>query len=114
MGFRENLKDELEYQGLKVRDLAEKSGISRRTIDQYLASCAKIPSAVNAVKIARVLNVSVEYLVSGEEENAKTENQLQKDAEEITRNLKSLNAEQRKALIELVKSAANFAEKNGF
>ena len=65
MPFRENLKSELEFQDIKVKELAAKTGISRRTIDQYLSSAAKMPSAENAVKIAQVLGVSVEYLVTG-------------------------------------------------
>ena len=65
MSFRENLKSELEFQDIKVKELASKSGISRRTIDQYLSSAAKMPSAENAVKIAQVLGVTVEYLVTG-------------------------------------------------
>lgn len=65
MSFRDNLKSELDFQDIKVKELAAKSGISRRTIDQYLSSAAKMPSAENAVKIAQVLGVSVEYLVTG-------------------------------------------------
>ena len=63
MSFKENLKLELEFKDIKVKELAATCGISRRTIDQYLASNAKMPSAENAVKIAQALNVSVEYLV---------------------------------------------------
>ena len=33
MGFRENLKDELKYQDIKVKELADKTGISKRAID---------------------------------------------------------------------------------
>lgn len=65
MSFKENLKLELEFKDIKVKELAATCGISRRTIDQYLASNAKMPSAENAVKIAQALNVSVEYLVTG-------------------------------------------------
>ncbi|MBR1614655.1 MAG: helix-turn-helix transcriptional regulator [Treponema sp.] len=65
MAFRENLKSELEFKNMKVKELSEKTGISRRTIDQYLSAAAKMPSAENAVKIAQALGVSVEYLVTG-------------------------------------------------
>ena len=65
MAFRDNLKSELDFQDIKVKELAAKSGISKRTIDQYLSSAAKMPSAENAVKIAQVLGVTVEYLVTG-------------------------------------------------
>ena len=65
MGFKENLKIELNYKDMTVKELAFASGVNKRTIDQYLSAAAKIPSAENAVKIAAVLGVSVEYLVTG-------------------------------------------------
>lgn len=65
MGFRENLKDELKYQDMRVKELAEKTGVSKRAIDHYLAENYTEPSAETAVKIAKELGVSVEYLVTG-------------------------------------------------
>lgn len=65
MGFREILKDELRYQGILVKELADKTGIPKGTIDHYLAEKNTEPIAENAVKIAKALNVSVEYLVTG-------------------------------------------------
>ena len=79
MAFKENLKSELDYKNIKVKELAAETGISRRTIDQYLASAAKMPSAENAVKIAQVLGVSVEYLVNGTET---TKSPSQKETEQ--------------------------------
>ncbi len=67
MGFREFLKDEMEYQGLTARALSEKSGVSKRTIDNYLKKNPQEPSVSNAYKIAKALNVSIEYLLTGEE-----------------------------------------------
>ena len=69
MGFKENLKIELDYKGMKVKELAFISGVNKRTLDQYLSSAAKMPSAENAVKIANALGVSVEYLVTGKDIN---------------------------------------------
>lgn len=73
MGFKENLKIELDYKGMKVKELAFSSGVNKRTLDQYLSSAAKMPSAENAVKIANALGVSVEYLVTGKETNPKNQ-----------------------------------------
>jgi transcriptional regulator with XRE-family HTH domain len=67
MGFRENLKFELAYKGMLVKELAALSGISRHTLDNYLNIRGHIPSADIAVKIAHALDVSVEYLVTGED-----------------------------------------------
>jgi transcriptional regulator with XRE-family HTH domain len=66
MGFRENLKEELLYSGLLVKELSKKSGINKRTIDKYLTEHGSLPSADAAVKIARALGVSAEYLVTGQ------------------------------------------------
>ena len=65
MGFRENLKDELKYQDIRVKELADRTGISKRAIDHYLAERYTEPTAETAVKIAKELGVSVEYLVTG-------------------------------------------------
>ena len=65
MGFRENLKNELSYNSILVKELAAVSGVHKRTIDKYLTEQSSIPSAENAVKIAQALGVTVEYLVTG-------------------------------------------------
>jgi transcriptional regulator with XRE-family HTH domain len=67
MGFKENLKAELSFQGVLVKELAGLSGIKKHTIDNYLNTHNSIPSAEAAVRIAQVLGVSVEYLVTGKE-----------------------------------------------
>lgn len=65
MEFRENLKSELTFKDIRVKELAEKTCISKKTLDNYLAENGCKPSAENAVKIASVLGVSVEWLVTG-------------------------------------------------
>ena len=67
MGFRENLKDEMEYQGVTTKELAEKSGVPKRTIDHYIMANPQEPGVYNAQKIAKALKVSVEFLVTGTE-----------------------------------------------
>jgi len=71
MGFNENLKGELEYKGMPVKELAHKTGIPKQTIDKYLLSNGSMPPADRAVSIARVLGVSVEYLVTGRDTSGK-------------------------------------------
>ena len=71
MGFRENLKRELAYSGLLVKELAARSGISKRTLDNYLNIRNYMPSADIAVCIALALGVSVEYLVTGKDSRAR-------------------------------------------
>jgi transcriptional regulator with XRE-family HTH domain len=68
MGFRENLKSELEYSGMLVKELAAKSGVKKHSIDKYLSARGQTPSVEIGVKLAKALGVSVEYLVTGEDE----------------------------------------------
>ncbi|MCD1653547.1 helix-turn-helix domain-containing protein [Treponema zuelzerae] len=67
MGFKENLRSELDYQDMIVKELSEKTGINKRSLDNYLTGHNSIPSADIAVTIAKALGVSVEYLVTGQE-----------------------------------------------
>jgi len=67
MGFAENLKQELAYSGLIIKELAAKSGVHKRAIDTYVRTKSSMPPADTAVKIAKALGVTVEYLVTGED-----------------------------------------------
>lgn len=67
MTFRERLKEEIDYKGYTLPVLAEKANISKRTLDSYVDSRGIIPPADTAVRLAQVLGVSVEYLVTGKD-----------------------------------------------
>ena len=80
MGFKENLKSELNYAGMMVKELSAITGIKRHTLDNYLNTHNSIPNAVVAVKIAQALGVSVECLVTGKDNyNKKTPASFPKD-----------------------------------
>ena len=88
MGFRENLKDELAYQDITVKELSSRTGISKHTIDHYLTKNGSQPQAELAVKIALALNVSVEYLILGKDyEIPRKERNIQ----ELNKKLESLS-----------------------
>jgi len=65
MSFNENLKGELEYKGMLVKELSHKTGIPKQTIDKYLLTNGTMPPADKAVAIAQALDVTVEYLITG-------------------------------------------------
>lgn len=67
MTFRERLREQIEYCGLLDKEVAARAGITKRAIDSYVGSEACMPSAEVAVRLAKVLGVSVEYLVTGAE-----------------------------------------------
>ncbi|MBR1638056.1 MAG: helix-turn-helix transcriptional regulator [Treponema sp.] len=69
MTFRERLREQIDYCGFLDKEVASMAGISKRTIDSYVGSESCMPSAEVAVRIAKVLGVTVEYLVTGEKES---------------------------------------------
>lgn len=71
--FKQTLRSEMDFQDVRVKELAAKTGISPRTLEGYLSSRGSMPPADVAVKIADALNVSVEYLVKGKTSEKKSE-----------------------------------------
>ena len=65
MGFAENVRSELDFQDIQIKELASKTGISKNTLEKYLSGKKAQPGIENAIKIAQVLGVSVEYLANG-------------------------------------------------
>lgn len=65
LSFKENLRNELDFKGMTVKELAKRTGIIKGSLDNYLGVRESIPPADIAVRIAQALNVSVEYLVTG-------------------------------------------------
>ena len=65
MGFWDNVLTELDYLGMTNKALAEQAGFDASNIGRGIRLKSS-PSADTAVKIAKILNVSVEYLVTGE------------------------------------------------
>jgi len=104
MGFKENLKSELVYSGMLVKELALKSGVNKYSLDNYLNSRGQLPSIEAGYKIAQALGVSVEYLVTGKEIShpEKPENSSN-DIRVIARLVEQLDDEKRKFVIDFLK-----------
>lgn len=79
MGFWDNVLTELEYLGKTNKWLAEKAKFDASNIGRGIRLKSS-PSADTAVRIANVLNVSVEYLVTGK---AKISGISKSDSEKI-------------------------------
>ena len=65
MDFRDRLREQIDFLGLLDKEVAARAGISKRASDSYVGSRGCMPSADIAVRIAQVLGVSVEYLITG-------------------------------------------------
>lgn len=100
MGFKENLRSQLQYQGIMVKELAYKTGIAKRTLDNYLSSHNSIPSADMAIKIAQALDTTVEELFNDQNETnpVKYIKIEDKTLIEIINRYKKMNPRQQEAL----------------
>ncbi|MDR2942863.1 MAG: helix-turn-helix domain-containing protein [Treponema sp.] len=104
MGFKENLKAELAFKNILIKELASISGVNRRTIDNYMREDGSIPSADAAVRIAGALGVTVEYLINGNEQNERASPAPFPDSRVVLKNMEALNKRDRKIVINLIKS----------
>ncbi|MDR2730245.1 MAG: helix-turn-helix domain-containing protein [Treponema sp.] len=103
MSFKDNLKAELIYSGMIVKELASKAGLKKHTIDNYLSVRGRMPAADVAVRIADVLGVSVEYLIkgSGTTEN-KTPVYFTPEVRQMARIAEKLNPDYRKIALSFI------------
>ncbi|MCL2211372.1 MAG: helix-turn-helix domain-containing protein [Treponema sp.] len=104
MGFKENLRSQLDFSGMLIKELAARSGIKKKTIESYLVNNSHIPSVEAAVSIAKALGVSVEYLVSGANSVRDIPlSSLPKDIQDIVIESKKLNPKDRFVVLNMVK-----------
>jgi transcriptional regulator with XRE-family HTH domain len=106
MGFKENLKSELAYQDMMVKELASLTGISKHTLDNYLSVRGYMPSADVAVKIAGALGVTVEFLVTGDE-NLQDKPSNTPVIRSLIQNFKLLNEDDQKMITGIIQLYKN-------
>ncbi|MBR5400768.1 MAG: helix-turn-helix transcriptional regulator [Treponema sp.] len=111
--FWKRVDEEIEYKGINRASLARKCNFSVTNIGQGIKS-GSTPSADTAVKIASVLGVTVEYLVTGSnspsnQNKAQESEQLRlyRKHSEIIKKCEQLSPEKEQLL-------ANFIENFGF
>lgn len=75
MSFNENLKEAMYCKNLTTIQLADLADINSGTISNYLKTKGSMPPADKALKLAKALDVSVDFLVNGFD--SKTESSIQ-------------------------------------
>lgn len=65
MSFSENLREAMKVMGITTKELSAMTNLKEDTISSYLKTNGAMPTAEKAVKLANVLNTSVEFLVTG-------------------------------------------------
>ena len=107
--FRENLRNELNFQGITVKELSARTGIPISTLDCYLGARATIPSVDAAFKIAQALHVSIEYLIIGDDTGIVqfSQKKTSQEAREIIRWIQNFNTEQCRAVLNMISAFIN-------
>lgn len=106
MDFRDRLREQIDFLGLLDKEVAARAGISKRAIDSYVGSRGCMPSADIAVRIAQVLGVSVEYLITGKN-SVPNENFSQMEAQKLLRTFTALSQKDKKTVVALAEYLNN-------
>ena len=98
MDFRTRLREQIDYLDLTDKEVAARAGITKRALDSYVGARGCMPSADVAVKLARVLGVSADWLITGEL-NPPVDNDIQ----QLNNLYKKLSTHDKKVIIDLIK-----------
>ena len=105
MGFKERLRDEVEYRGLLIKEVSAALGISNSTFLSYVDARGVLPNVETAVKIAKYLGVSVEYLVEGESPSEKnTNNSFQSEKMHLNEIYDNLSTHDKETLVKIAEA----------
>lgn len=102
MSFWENVDYIREYRDMSRKELAYKAGFSLTSLSTGIKRNS-IPSADVAYRIAKTLNVSIEYLLTGKESSLKSE---------ISNNISVIPYLKYKKLLENLDSLPEHVQKN--
>lgn len=106
--FLQNLKDELDYQGITHKELSFKTGISINTIHSWFSKDI-FPPLNSAYKVAQVLNQPLEFLISGENKDVFPPNNYHLPTREIKllENYRKLSKKEKNSVDALVQSLSS-------
>ena len=104
MNFRDNLRETLDYLGMEQKELAAKTGLSLKTIQNYIKKDSSVPAADKAVLIAQALGVSVEYLINGKNPKKVLPPPIPPQQKEIIDTVSKLNKYNTQVIISVAKS----------
>ena len=101
MDFWKRVEEELEFQGKSKKELAILTDIKEQTLHKAFER-GSTPSAETALKIAKALNVSIEFLITGKEPSEASENQrLDPQIKQLITKLNHFTPKQKKVIFDM-------------
>jgi len=107
MAFRDNLRETLDFVGMEQKELAAKTGLSLKTIENYVKKDSSLPAADKAVLIAQALGVSVEYLVNGKKTKKENPPAIPRQQKELLDTISKLNKTNSEVIAAVAKTLLN-------
>lgn len=101
MGFGERLRNSIKLAGITQKELAEKIGVAKTSVNNYVGG--RIPDAIILYKICKCLNITMEWLLDGKEENP-TNVVLNKEELELLNLYKECSNNHKDDIIKKIKS----------
>lgn len=102
--FKRNLRDQLDYLGMTIQELSDKTGISKRTIENYLSKRGSIPPADYAYLISKALGVSMEWLVAGNDSETDTKQWCASKMRPLMHDIEKLDTNVQEAIKTIVRA----------
>lgn len=106
MTFRDRLREQIDYLGLLDKEVAERAGITKHAMDTYVGSRACMPSADVAVRLAKALGVSAEWLVTGIEKSDSNS-----DVQKLINGFYQLSPHDKKLILDILETIQKNEEK---
>jgi transcriptional regulator with XRE-family HTH domain len=97
---------------MEQKELAAKTGLSLKTIENYVKKDSSVPSADKAVLIAQALGVTVEYLISGIKPKKADTLAIQPKTKEAIDTISKLNKYNYEVITSIAKTLLTLQTKN--
>ena len=106
MSFWENVDEELKFRGMERKELGAKAGFPESYISKGIAR-KSAPSTDLALKIAKALNVSVEFLITGKEpQKNSADGRLSPETKRLITKLNHLSPKQKQIIFDMADALA--------
>jgi transcriptional regulator with XRE-family HTH domain len=96
---------------MEQKELAAKTGISLKTIENYVKKDSSLPTADKAVLIAQALGVTVEYLITGKKTKKEPAPPIPPQQKEVIDIISKLNKSNHEVITLLARTLLNLQTK---
>ncbi|MDR0476237.1 MAG: XRE family transcriptional regulator [Treponema sp.] len=105
--LRENLRAAINSSGMIVKEIAEKSGVKKRTIDKWVGAEATEPKVNDLYRVCQTIGITIEWAVSGNEKGG-----FYQEIIAIAHKIAALDPKERQDILDFIDIKLKKAEKS--